>query len=114
MTESDQNKTNFAGVYFDRDVVIRLARWAGILSWVILALYLFSLLFSIGLFFAQYQFGLVAEKGMTFANLAVNLVMPYLLQAAPGVFYFFGLQAVSKALLILLDVEDNTRRAARK
>ena len=32
----------------------------------------------------------------------------------PGLFYFFGLHAVSKGLLIFLDMEDNTRRAARK
>jgi hypothetical protein len=31
----------------------------------------------------------------------------------PATFYFLGLQAVSKALLIFLDMEDNTRRAAR-
>jgi hypothetical protein len=114
MTESNQNKTNFAGAYFDRDAVIRLARWAALIAWVILALYLFFLLLSLGLFFSQYDSGLFSDKGMTFANLAVNLVMPYLLQTAPGVVYFFVLQAVSKALLILLDVEDNTRRAARK
>jgi hypothetical protein len=39
---------------------------------------------------------------------------PYLQQPLPGVFYFFALQAVSKGLLIFLDMEDNTRRAARK
>jgi hypothetical protein len=38
---------------------------------------------------------------------------PYLQQPLPGLFYFFGLQAVSKGLLIFLDMEDNTRRAAR-
>jgi hypothetical protein len=31
-----------------------------------------------------------------------------------GVVYFIALQAISKALLILMDMEDNTRRAARK
>jgi hypothetical protein len=32
----------------------------------------------------------------------------------PGIVYFFALQAIAKALLILMDMEDNTRRAARK
>jgi hypothetical protein len=39
---------------------------------------------------------------------------PFFLQPLPGVFYFFGLQGISKGMLILLDMEDNTRRAARK
>jgi hypothetical protein len=45
---------------------------------------------------------------------AFSLFTPYLQQPLPGVFYFFALQGISKGLLILLDVEDNTRRAARK
>jgi len=42
------------------------------------------------------------------------LFTPYLQQILPGLFYFFGLQGISKGMLILLDMEDNTRRAARK
>ncbi len=52
------------------------------------------------------------DKGMTFLNV-FNMFTPYLQQPLPGLFYFFGLQAVSKGLLIFLDMEDNTRRAAR-
>jgi len=113
MSESNEKQEKFLGAYFDRDSVLRLSRWADILSWVVLTLYLLSWLFSLLLFFAQYANGLFGDKGMTFLNL-LNFFSPYFLQPLPGVFYFFGLQALSKVLLILLDVEDNSRRAARK
>ena len=35
MTESNQNRTNFAGTYFDRDAVLRLTRLLKIASWIV-------------------------------------------------------------------------------
>jgi hypothetical protein len=110
--ERDLRQAGFFGTYFDRDGVLRLSRWADIAAWIVLTIYLLSWIFSILLFFAQYFNGLYTDKGMTFLN-AVNMFAPYLQQPLPGLFYFFGLQAVSKGLLIFLDMEDNTRRAAR-
>jgi hypothetical protein len=52
------------------------------------------------------------DKGGTFLNV-INTFAGQLQQPLPGLFYFFGLQAISKGLLMLLDMEDNTRRAAR-
>lgn len=113
MSESNGRQAGFFGTYFDRDSVLRIARWAEILAWVTLTIYVLNWVFSTLLFFAQYYNGMFMEKGMTFLN-AVNFFSPYLTQPLPGVFYFFGLQAVSKVLLILLDMEDNTRRTARQ
>ena len=113
MSESNEKQTTFLGTYFDRDSVMRLARWAETFAWVILSLYMLYWVFSILLFIVQYTSGLFFDKGMTFLN-AINIFVPYFLQPLPGLAYFFGLQAVSKALLILMDMEDNTRRAARK
>ena len=113
MSETNEKQAGFFGTYFDRDSVLRISRWAEILAWVILTVYLLNWIFSVLLFFAQYYNGMFFEKGMTFLN-AVNFFSPYLQQPLPGIFYFFGLQAISKTLLILLDMEDNTRRAARK
>lgn len=113
MTESDKKPTTFMGTYFDRDAVLRLSRWADILAWVVLTLYLLSWVFQIILFFSQYYNGMFADKGATLLTV-YNIFSPYLLQPIPGVLYFFALQAISKILLILLDVEDNTRRAARQ
>ena len=42
MTESDNSKTNFAGTYFDRDSVLRIARLANIFAWASLIYYAVS------------------------------------------------------------------------
>src|SRR5215216_6123374 len=113
MSETTEKQTQYFGTYFDRDSVLRFSRWADILAWVILTVYVLSWLATMLLVTSQYYNGMFFEKGMTFLN-AINYFSPYLQQPLPGVFYFFGLQAVSKGILILLDMEDNTRRAAKK
>jgi hypothetical protein len=113
MTESNQKPATFLGTYFDRDAVLRLARWADILAWVTLTLYLLSWVFQLVLFFSQYTNGMFGDKGATLLTI-YNVFSPYLLQPLPGVMYFFALQAISKFLMILLDIEDNTRRGARQ
>lgn len=113
MNESNEKQERFLGAYFDRDSVLKLSRWSDGLSWVVLTVYVLSWLFSLLLFFSQYASGMMGDKGMNFL-MGFNMFSPYLTQPLPGVFYFIGLQAVSKVLLILLDMEDSTRRSARK
>ena len=113
MSESTEKQATFLGTYFDRDAVMRLSRWAEAFAWVILGIYLVYWVFSVLQFIGQYTSGLFFDKGMTFLN-AINFFTPYFLQPLPGIAYFFGLQGVSKVLLMLMDMEDNTRRAARK
>lgn len=113
MTESEKKPTTFLGTYFDRDAVIRLSRWADILAWVVLTLYLLSWVFQILLFLSQYYNGMFGDKGATLLTI-YNVFSPILLAPLPGVLYFFALQGISKILLILLDMEDNTRRGARQ
>ena len=108
----DLRQPGFLGTYFDRDGVLRLSRWADVLAWIVLTVYLLSWLSSFLLFLGQYFSGLYFDKGATFLNV-INIFASQFLQPLPGIFYFFGLQAVSKGLLIFLDIEDNTRRAAR-
>src|SRR5574339_690507 len=107
MTESTEKQAGFLGTYFDRDGVLRLSRWADVVAWIVLTVYLLSWLFSILLFLGQYFNGLYFDKGATFLT-GFNMFAPYLQQPLPGIFYFFGLQAVSKGVLIFLDMEDNT------
>src|SRR5574339_568075 len=109
MSESNEKQAGFLGTYFDRDGVLRLSRWADVIAWIILTIYLLSWLTSMFMFLAQYFSGLYFDKGATFLNV-INMFTPYLMQPLPGIFYFFGLQGVSKGLLIFLDMEDNTRR----
>jgi hypothetical protein len=112
MSESNEKQAGFFGTYFDRDGVLRLSRWADVIAWVLLTIYLLSWLSSFLLFLGQYFSGLYFDKGATFLNV-INLFASQIQQPLPGIFYFFGLQAVSKGLLLLLDMEDNSRRAAR-
>jgi len=113
MSESKDKQEKFLGAFFDRDSVLRLSRWAEGASWVVLTVHLLTWAFSVLLFFAQYSSGMMGDKGMTFL-MGFSMFSPYLIQPLSGIFYFFGLQAVSKVLLILLDMEDNTRRGARR
>ena len=113
MSESNNNQEKFFGAYFDRDSVLRISRWADVAAWIVLTIYVLSWLFSLLLFISQFTSGLFFDKGMTFLN-AFSIFKPYFLEPLPGVFYFFGLQGISKALLIMLDMEDNSRRVARK
>ncbi len=111
MTESKKPKTSFAGTYFDRDSVIRLARWAEISSWIVLVYHVAQTLLQLGVFLLQLSRGFIYPSGFT--DLAQQL--SWMLQPiVPGLLYFIGIQAMGKALLIFMDVEDNTRRAARK
>ena len=113
MSDTNEKQAGFLGTYFDRDAVLRLARWADVLAWIVLTVYLLSWLSSFLIFLGQYMSGLFFDKGATFLNI-ISIFASQLLQPLPGLFYFFGLEAVSKGLLIFLDMEDNTRRAARK
>ncbi len=112
MSESNEKQAGFWGTYFDRDGVLRLSRWADIFAWIVLAFYLLNGLVSILLYLGQFYNGMYMDKGATLLD-QINTLAQYLQPVLPGVFYFFGLQAVSKGLLIFLDMEDNTRRAAR-
>jgi hypothetical protein len=113
MTESNDKQDKFFGAYVDRDVVLRLSRWSDGLAWVILAIYGLTWLVSLLLFFSQYAAGMMGDKGSSFL-MSMNMYSFYFTQPIPGIVYFISLQAVSKVLLVLLDIEDSTRRGARK
>lgn len=113
MNQLSEEKTGFLGTYFDREASLRLARWAGILAWVLLGLYAYVTLVSTGQFLTLMMSGAVSYEG---TNLFDRLSIPTLQisQLIPGLVYFIMLKIAQQVLLILLDVEDNSRRAARK
>jgi hypothetical protein len=113
MDESTEKRTGFLATYFDRDAVLKIARIAGIFAWVALGIYIFTTLISFTQFMLQFVTGIFYQKGMSIVDVA-GYFTPYLLQIVPGLVYFIGLKFAEHGLLILLDVEDNTRRAARK
>ena len=112
MSESDDVRTNFAGTYFDRDKVMKISRIAGIFAWVALGVFVVTTLNSFLQFMVQFATGIFYQKGMSIFDVS-GYFSPYLLQLMPGLLYFAGLKFIQHALLILMDVEDNTRRAAR-
>ena len=57
MTESNEKQTAFFGTYFDRDVVLRLAKMANIAAWIALIFYVGQIVFSIGVYILQISRG---------------------------------------------------------
>jgi hypothetical protein len=113
MGQENERNNRFFGTYFDADAVIKIARWAALFSWVVLGIYLVIWLSTLLQALLQLFSGMYFEKGNAVLNV-INIFLPYLAQPLPGLFYFFGLQAISKILLILLDMEENTRHTVKK
>src|SRR5512134_3136662 len=113
MNESTDRRTGFLGTYFDRDVSLRMARWAGILAWVLLGMYIYTTFVSIGQFLFLLASGAVSYTGANIFDL-MSIPTLQISQLVPGLVYFVMLKIAQQVLLILLDVEDNSRRAARK
>lgn len=113
MNQPSEERTGFFGTYFDRDAALRLARWAGILAWVLLGMYVYTALISTGQFLSMMLTGAISYAG---TNIFDRLSIPtmQISQVVPGLVYFVMLKVAQQVLLILLDVEDNSRRAARK
>lgn len=112
MTESNENRTGFLATYFDRDSVLKIARAAGVFAWIVLGVYIFTTVISLSQFLLQFVTGIFFQKGQTIFDV-VSYFNPYFLQLIPGFVYFIGLKFAEHGLLILMDIEDNTRRTAR-
>lgn len=111
MSESRESQTSFLGTYFDREIVLRIVQVAEISSWVVLAVYSLQLLTSAGVFILQFTRGFM--QGLGFTDL-LQQTLWVLEQPFRGIVYFVGLQAIAKILLMFMDIEENTRRTARK
>ena len=111
MSEVQEKGSSFLGTYFDRSVVLRIVRVAELSSWVVLVVYSVQLLLSAAVLVLSYVRGFMQFGGFTDHAQQVMIVLE---QPFRGIVYFVGLQAIAKILLMFLDIEDNTRRAARK
>jgi hypothetical protein len=111
MNENQENASSFMGTYFDRSTIIRVSRWSEISSWIVAGIYSIDLVVAIGVFILSATRGFWVGLGFTdyVQNILFIIERPF-----RGIAYFFALQAIGKALLILMDMENNTRRAARK
>jgi len=108
----EEKRSSFYGAYFNKSATLAISRWAGILAWVVLAVYLTFWMISFLQFIRQFSLGLMYEKGITTIDM-FSIFTPYLTQPLPGIAYFFGLKFVEHTLQIFLDVEESVRRAAR-
>jgi len=111
MDQIESQPGRFLGTYFDRDAVLRVARWGEILAWVVVGVYAFDLLLSLLVFILQLARGFM--QGMGFTDLLMNIVL-IVERPFRGVVYFLALQAIAKALLILMDMEESLRSGRRK
>jgi hypothetical protein len=100
----------FPGTYFNKDAVLRMAQTLKILAVIILIIYAGQLVLSISVYTLQILRGFWA--GMGFTDMLQNFLVAFE-QPLHGVIYSFALWGISHLLLIFLDIEDNTRRAAR-
>jgi hypothetical protein len=107
---SERSSSGFLGTYFDRDSVLKLSTVAIIFSWIVLAVYASQFALSILVFVLQAVRGQIYGLGPTdYMQQVLWLVEP----PFRGVVYFVALQGLSKIMLMFMDIEDNTRRAAR-
>lgn len=104
-------KNNYA-IFFDKSVVLKISRWAGIIAWVVLVVYLLTSSISFAQFMTQFVTGVFYQKGMSILDL-LGFFTPYLMQSIPGAVYFFGLKFVENGLLILMEIEESARRSSR-
>ena len=111
MSENQEKASGFMGTYFDSSVVMRIVRVAEVSSWIVLVVYGFQLFLSAGVFVLSYVRGMMQWAGFTDVLQQILFVLE---QPFRGIVYFIGLQAIAKILLMFIDIEANTRRAARK
>jgi hypothetical protein len=105
MPDPKNGRTDFLGTYFNKESVLRLSRSANIVGWLILVAYIFEWVYS--------QWQSVYNSLVGGYPLDINYIFFSLPRLLQGLMLLIVLQGVSKSLLILLDIEDNTRRSAR-
>ncbi len=105
-----EQRTGFMGTYFDKNAILRLSRWSEVLAWVVTVVYAVDLLLAIGVFALQYARGFWSGLGITdiFTTLIYTIERPF-----RGAVYFVILMAISKGILILMEMEDSLRRSVR-
>jgi hypothetical protein len=112
MTEKNEKEhTGFLGTYYEKSAVLRFARLTEILAWVVLGYHVIQIAVSLLVFGLQVSRGMFISAGFT--DLFQQIIW-YFQPIVPGALYFVGIQALGKVALIFMDIEDNTRRAARK
>lgn len=106
MTQPVNERPGFFGTYFDRDSILRTELWTRILAWAILVIYIIQAGYDS---FMNVYNSLVGGYPLDWFFFFMTLSRPL-----QGAALFAVLILAGKVLLILMDIEDNTRRAARQ
>lgn len=111
MEEEKEIKKRFLGTYFDSNVIFRLSRVANVLAWIILVVYSMDFILALTVMILQIVRGFWSFWGLT--DIATNIL--YTLERPfRGMVYFVVLMGISEILKLFVDLEENTRRIARK
>lgn len=105
-----EKKKDFLGTYYSKELVLRLASIARLFSWIVAVFYAVQWLLQTSTFIIQFARGLWGGMGLT--DYAQNILWLFE-QPLRGLVYFVVLQGVAQAMLLFMDIEENTRRAAR-
>jgi hypothetical protein len=105
-----ERHANFLGTYFNKDFVLRISAFAKFFSWAVVAIYGFEWLVQIVAVLFQISRGYWTGMGVT--DILQN-ILPIFESPLRGIVYFVILQAASQALLLFMEIEDNTRQTAR-
>ncbi len=106
-----ETHTGFMGTYFNKDTVLRISRASRILAWVVLGVYGVNFIQNIVMNVVQVRQGFLENRPMTDLLL---IFLPVFRDLLVGGIFFLVMLGMANILLIFLDVEDNTRRAARQ
>ena len=111
MSEEKVSSQQFMGMYFDPGFVLKLASASKWLGWVVLVVYVADFLVALSTMVLQISRGFWVYMGFTdyATNILIILERPF-----RGLVYSIVLLGISEVLKVFIDIENNTRRAARK
>jgi hypothetical protein len=112
-TEAIEEPSEDEDTYHDFDKVVRIATVAKILSWISLGVCVLLLVLDVFLIVSIVQGAATLPQGDPGYTISRNLntIVTSTVPILSSGFFFALLQAVSEGIYILLDIEDNTRRA---
>jgi hypothetical protein len=110
MDETNDKKEPFVGTYFDPRIIFGISNFSRVVAWVVLVVYAVDFLLSIAVIILQISRGFWVGMGATdmAATVLIMLEKPF-----RGLVYFVLLLGFSEVLKLFVDMENNTRRAAR-
>jgi hypothetical protein len=106
----EEKHSSYLGTYFSKETMLRLVSIAKIFSWVVIGIYAAQWFVQLVINILSIARGFWA--GMGYTDIAMSFILLFE-QTLRGGVYFIVLQAVAQVLLLFMDMEDNTRRAAR-